>query len=225
MPVLEGLQRLVSRFRHAQLLAMLALLLLSHPYVEGNFAEVGMNLLLLLTLASAVLACAVKRSQLVVGLVLMMLLQVAAWYRILSDIDSVTVLYSVLSLGFFGFVIILVLGDVFRARVVSKDTIAGALAAYLLIGLWWAFAYALLETLVPGSIVGLRGGGTPGGYDQFLGYSFITLTTLGYGNVVPGNVEADTLASAEAVVGQLYLTVLVARLVALNLTADRNADE
>jgi hypothetical protein len=221
--MLRVIERWVDRFGHAQLLGALALLMLIHPFAKGDLAEIVLNVLLLVTLLSAILACAFHRGLVIVGLVLIALQQGAQWYRYFQDIEGVTLLSSGLSLVFFAYIITLVLLDVFRARSVSLDTICGALAAYLLMGLWWAFAYALLETLLPGSIVGLRSDSN--GYDQFLSYSFVTLTTLGYGNVVPGNPQADSLASAEAVVGQFYLTVLVARLVALNLVSSREGEE
>jgi hypothetical protein len=128
--------------------------------------------------------------------------------------------YAGVGVVFFGYVTFLILADVFRhSTSVSVDTIAGALAAYILLGIGWAFAYSLLEHVVPGSIAGLRAPSGLHRYYEYLGYSFDTLTTLGYGNVVPANDKADALAAAEAVVGQVYLTVLVARLVALNLAA------
>ena len=146
----------------------------------------------------------------------------SSWYRDFSGIETVTIFHSVLALAFFGYLTALVLRDVFRdSDVVSADTICGALSAYLLLGVAWAFAYAMLEALLPGSIVGLRDDGMAEGYRQYLGYSFVTLTTLGYGNVVPANARAESLAVAEAIVGQVYLTVLVARLVALNLASAR----
>ena len=105
---------------------------------------------------------------------------------------------------------------------VTLDTICGALAAYLLIGVGWAFAYALLNQVNPGSIVGLRSEAGSSRYEDYLGFSFVTLTTLGYGNVVPANAKADALAVGQAMLGQIYLTVLVARLVALNLVSMRS---
>jgi hypothetical protein len=114
----------------------------------------------------------------------------------------------------------LVLSDVFQqGDRVSSDTIYGALAGYLLLGVTWTFAFSLLESLQPGSFSGMapEAGGASASIRQFVGYSFVTLTTLGYGNIVPTNARADALAIWEAIVGQVYLTVLVARLVALNL--------
>ena len=214
--------QLLTRFRHTQLLVALSLLILLTPFAESRFLSLTADLLLLVTFLSAVFAFAERRIHVVVGLVLTIAVQAVGWYRSAHEIDTVSVTYSVLAIVFFGYFSVLVLRDVFRARDVSLDTIAGALAVYLLLGVLWAFAYALLESAVPGSIIGLRGGDRTG-YADYLGYSYITLTTLGYGNVVPGNTKADMLASAEAIVGQLYLTVLVARLVAMSLSGGRAA--
>lgn len=216
---------LVQRYRHAQLLAVLSLLLLVNPFVQGLGGSALLDVVLFLALVSAVVACGRERRQVVIGISLAGLLQAVALYRNFTGITAVGVAYSTLGVVFFGYVTVLIVSDIFRtSRPVSADTICGALSAYLLMGVGWAFAYALLEQLIPGSIRGLRGPGD-GGYAEYLGYSFVTLTTLGYGNVVPGNEKADALAVAEAIVGQVYLTVLVARLVALNLVFARGGDD
>jgi hypothetical protein len=214
---------MIVRFRHAQLLAVLTVLLLANPFAEHTVGFLFLDLLFLVAMVSAVVACSDRRHHLVIGISLLVLVQAASWYRSFNDIDAVSTIYSSLSIVFFAYVTALVLHDVFTKSSVSGDTICGALAAYLLLGVIWAFGYALLEQLLPGSIVGLRAGsGAAGGYGQYLGFSFVTLTTLGYGNVVPGNARADVVAAAEAVVGQVYLTVLVARLVALSLLSARS---
>ncbi len=225
--MLDRLQRWLGSFRHAQLLGALALLIVAHPFLDsGRIGSVTLDLLLLVTLLSTVVACSSTRLNLIVGLSLTLLMQASAWYRgfLAGEPLLATSAQPVLGLVFFAYFGWLVLSDVFRARTVSLDTICGALAVYLLMGVWWAFAYALLENLIPGSIVGLRPFEQQGGYVQFLTYSFVTLTTLGYGNVVPGNNEADVLASAEAIVGQIYMTVLIARLVAMNLASGAGGD-
>jgi hypothetical protein len=216
----------IRRYRHAQLLFMLVVLLVVNPFVEGMLVFAVVDLIMVATLISAVIACAARRSHVIVGVTLAAIVLGSSWYRTLSGIDSVTILYSVFALSFFGYVTALILTDVFRdSRAVSVDTICGALAAYMLLGVAWAFAYALLEAVLPGSIAGLREEGFANGYQQYLGYSFVTLTTLGYGNVVPANAQAEALASGEAIAGQVYLTVLVARLVALNLLSERGRPE
>jgi hypothetical protein len=89
----------------------------------------------------------------------------------------------------------------------------------MLMGLTWAMAYQLLEFFEPGSFNfpndALPDNVSP--IQRILSFSFVTITTLGYGNITPASPKADALSSAEALVGQIYITVLVARLVALQI--------
>jgi hypothetical protein len=89
----------------------------------------------------------------------------------------------------------------------------GGIAAYPLLGVAWAEAFALLEALRPGSFsgaVGLAEGGRGWFY-----FSFVTLTTVGYGDILPVHPAARSLAMLEAVTGPLYNAILLARLVPL----------
>ncbi|MEM7622882.1 MAG: ion channel [Planctomycetota bacterium] len=97
-----------------------------------------------------------------------------------------------------------------------------AVSVYLLIGLIGASSYALLEFAAPGSFrFGDTGESRDTGddrFERFLDYSFTTLTTLSYGNIAPASPRADALASLQAVVGQVYLAVVIARLVAIEVS-------
>jgi hypothetical protein len=101
-----------------------------------------------------------------------------------------------------------VLAYVLAAKRVTRDMIFGAISAYLLIGIAWTSAYALLEALQPGSF-SIDEAQTP----DFYYYSFTTLTTLGYGDITPVTSRAKSMAVLEAVNGVLYIAVLIARLV------------
>lgn len=96
--------------------------------------------------------------------------------------------------------------------VVDEERILAALDAYLLAGLLFAVAYWMLDQVWPASFRG-----TPGILDlpHAIYFSFVTIATLGYGDVVPASAPARGLAIVEAVSGQMYLAVLVARLVSL----------
>jgi hypothetical protein len=98
-----------------------------------------------------------------------------------------------------------------RPGVVSSERILAALDAYLLTGLLFGVAYALLDRAWPGSF----GAATPLGPGRAIYFSFVTLATLGYGDVVPVSEPVRGLAIVEAVSGQMYMAVLVARLVSL----------
>lgn len=110
-----------------------------------------------------------------------------------------------------------------RRGAITTHRIQGAIAVYLMLGLIWAFAYSLVELQVPGSFqlpAAAAANGTTG-MRSFVYFSFVTLTTLGYGDVIPLSSGARTLATLEALAGQLYLAVLVARLVALQIAHSR----
>jgi hypothetical protein len=95
-------------------------------------------------------------------------------------------------------------------RVVDQETMLGALAAYLFIGMAFAFAYRLLGTVQHGPFFGAQGEGTVA---QDLFFSFVTLTTTGYGNLVPASNPGQTFAVLEALTGQLFLITAVGKVV------------
>jgi hypothetical protein len=119
-----------------------------------------------------------------------------------------------------------------RERRVTLDTIASALATYLLFGLVWALFYVFFEHFDPDAFAGLSrhvetGLGNPGEKSQLkamLYYSFTTLTTLGYGDIIPVNPLVRSLAVLEAAFGQIYMAILVARLVGIH-TANAMTDD
>ena len=103
---------------------------------------------------------------------------------------------------------------IFDTQLVTRNIIAAALIAYLFIGLFGANVYMLVELIYPGSFsipheIILK---DPSVFKYF---SFVTLTTLGYGDISPVSSQARSLCVLEALVGQIYLTVLIARLVGM----------
>jgi hypothetical protein len=87
----------------------------------------------------------------------------------------------------------------------------------MLIGLTWGALYVIIEIFYPGSLIDSNGQILHDGPD-FLFFSYTTLTTVGYGNIEAITDQARSLASLEAIVGQLYLTIMVARLVGLHIS-------
>jgi hypothetical protein len=109
--------------------------------------------------------------------------------------------------------LLVVLGQTFRVGPVTRHRIQGGIAAYLLLGVVWAEAYALVETLHPGSFSGTVS--VAGGLRGWAYFSFVTLCTVGYGDIAPVHPAARSLAMLEAVTGPLYIAILLARLVSL----------
>jgi hypothetical protein len=102
---------------------------------------------------------------------------------------------------------------------VSTNRIIGAICVYLMLGVIWALMYSLLEAAVPGSFGGIVERSITGAWDpDWVYFSFVTLTTLGYGDILPLTISARSLAYFEAIVGQFYLAILVAGLVGAYLS-------
>jgi hypothetical protein len=110
---------------------------------------------------------------------------------------------------------LVVLSTVLRAGTITRRQIEGGIAAYLLLGLAWASAYRWLALADPLAFAGVD----LGTGKQWIYYSLVTLTTMGYGDITPVHPVARSLAVAEALTGQLYVAILISRLVALELQA------
>jgi len=103
-----------------------------------------------------------------------------------------------------------VLRDIGSRPVVDQETVLGAVAAYLIAGMFFAYAYRAIGILQTTPFFGADG---PGDVSQVLFFSFVTLTTTGYGDLVPATNPGQTLAIAEAVLGQLFLVTAVAKII------------
>jgi Ion channel len=123
---------------------------------------------------------------------------------------------------FLAFTLVSALRAVIRAEKVTSDTIYGAISVYLLMALVWAAAYLLLETVQPGALSMDAARHPNHRMDWFdcMFYSYVTLTSLGYGDIVPVTAQARSLSVLEGVSGIMYVAVLVARLVGLYSTAE-----
>jgi hypothetical protein len=123
-----------------------------------------------------------------------------------------------LAVVFYSWAAVLIVASLFRRQSVSLDSVFGAVCGYLLLGMAWGVLYSMLDTFWPGSFeVGTRLAeqvrADQSRIHLFTYYSFITLTTVGYGDVTPLSAPARTGAWLEALTGQFYLAVLVAGLV------------
>lgn len=109
--------------------------------------------------------------------------------------------------------------SVFSKGRMTRDRVAGAIAVYLLLGVLWALVFGVISATDPDAFKGLQTFTMEesGVQQDFVYFSFVTLTTLGYGDMSPVSGFAKTLAWLEAVFGQLYLAVTIARLVSLEL--------
>lgn len=205
----------MKQYRFNILLVMLLLLLLFYPFLD-HFKLTRLTLLLnvftSLVLLSSVYAVGENRRQVVLALAIIIPALILGWANEFFQVRTIRVASDIVGVLAFGFVIFHILGYALRSGRVDAEKVAAAVCVYLLIGVVWHDLYAIVDTLIPGafnSAVLTK--------SDFVYFSFITLSTLGYGDITPINGPAQALAYTEALVGQLYLTILVARLVGLHI--------
>jgi hypothetical protein len=122
--------------------------------------------------------------------------------------------------------VVMTLKQTFLPGAVNVHRVMGGVAAYLLIGVTWAFGYKLLLEMIPDAIhfqTPLAAGVPTGEPARLIYFSFETLTTVSYGDAYPVHRVARSLTTAEALIGQLYPAILIATLVGMALQARFNA--
>jgi voltage-gated potassium channel len=116
--------------------------------------------------------------------------------------------------AFLVYVIVAILKYIFRQKAVNPDIIAGSIVVYLLLALDWSFVYQIIELLEPRAF-SLNNYATALTASEFLYFSLVTITTVGYGDIAPVSSIARAFSVLEAVVGQLFLVILVSWLVGM----------
>ena len=206
------------RFSTVQLLVVLALLFLSFPFVEEvKGGGIIVSVLLSLVLISAVIAVANRGLTLVVAVLLMIPAIAGRWINHFRPDLVPPAVFLVSGLVLVAFVVVNLLRFVLLAPSVNTEVLCASISAYLMLGLIFTMAYWLVDQLTPGGAFSFNtnaGKQSMNGFNAFY-FSFITLSTVGYGDITPLSRIARWLAALEAMTGLLYMTVLIARLVSL----------
>jgi Ion channel len=222
-PVLRRLR--FRRFSTVQLLIALGLLFFSFPFVEEvKGGDIIVSVLLSLVLISAVLAVASRCRTLVVAVLLMVPAIAGRWINHFQPHLVPPPIFLVAGLLLVAFVVVNLLGFVLRAPSVNAEVLCASISAYLMLGLIWTMAYWLVDQLTPGGAFSFNtnaGRQSMNGFNAFY-FSFITLSTVGYGDITPLSRIARWLAAMEAMTGLLYVAVLIARLISLYSTPKSN---
>ena len=217
-------RRAYSERRFGVLLVILVALLAGPPVPLGfGLSAAWFDGLMALLMLAAILSLCFDRHQRMLALVLgipTVLLSLGG--HVLPGEVSVPVLFAghLCAVLFLFGASVLIVKSLFSALTLTFDSILGAVCGYLFLGLGWAVVYAMIEGFRPGSFeIGpklVTGGEVARPLPQVLTYfSFVTLTTVGYGDISPVSPATRTLAWMEAITGQFYLAVIVAGLVSL----------
>lgn len=212
----------MKRYRFAYLLISLMLVLFVRPFITEQVLGIAfIDILLILTLVIGAYTAIEHRVQFAI-VVAILIFTIGSWILWSTTAENkylIGFLISALS-GYAG-VTWFLLRSLFtndQKTKITRDTLYKAISIYLMFGMTWIFAYTLLELVVPGSFTfGEQSMGDRSHFKRFIGFSFTTLTTLGYGNISPATPRADALTTLQAITGQIYLAIVIARLVAMQI--------
>lgn len=205
------------RFTNVQLLIALGLLFFFFPFVEEvKGGDIIASILLSLVLLCAVIAVADHKNIFFIALVLAVPAIAGRWINHFRPDMVPPPVFLTAGLALIAFVVANLLRFVLRAPSVNADVLCASISAYLMLGIIWTIAYWLVDQLTPGGAFAFTSGEKQSmrGFNSFY-FSFVTLSTVGYGDITPVSRIARMLAAMEAMTGLLYVAVLIARLVAI----------
>jgi hypothetical protein len=201
-----------------QLLIALALFFTCAPFVEEiKGGELIVSFLLSVVLLSAVFAVADSKYVFVVAVALAIPAVAARWINHFRPDLVHPAVFLICALVLLMFLVVRLLRFILRAPSVNVDVLCASIATYLMLGLMWTTAYWLVDQLTPGGAFSFNTSAGARSMNGFTGFyfSFVTLSTVGYGDITPVSRIARWLAAMEAMTGLLYVAVLIARLVSL----------
>ena len=221
----------MSRYKYEMLLAAQILLSFVSPLFSSSaYARPVVDLGITIVFATAIIVISSKKIHLVIGMVLMVPTLLITWGVNFSDTETMNLISLAGSALFFCYIAGLILAEIFRAKMVTLDIIAAGISVYLFFGNICGFIYAIINRIDPNAF------SIPEATASYLGdnlvnlssatyFSFVTLTTLGYGDITPINDFARSLAFLEAAMGQIYLTVLIASLVGIHISTSEKGKQ
>jgi hypothetical protein len=189
----------------------------SAPLTEfATWGRLAARSILSLIIISGVIATVQDRRIVALATVLALSSMFLGWEGLERSNLYVDLFNNLYSLLFVGFTAVLILRQVVRAGPITPRRVQGSVAIYLLLGILWAICYEIVELLQPGSF-GVFGRKDTAALPQLAYFSFTTLTTLGLGEIVPLRPLARSFVVLEALVGQLFPVILIARLVSMQI--------
>lgn len=201
------------------LLVSLISLFVLFPFVDMS-SEILLGILLTFILLASIYTIISSKKFLYVGTTLIFLSIIANWLSVsFPDVFIIKIAYLIQPI-FFVYICIVIVTNLFSIEDVTMDIIMGSICVYLFIGLAFSMFYEFLHYLNHNAFNFIHQDIDPS--SEFFYFSYVTLTTLGYGDITPNTQIAKSVSVMEAIIGQFYLAIMVARLVALQLSNTMN---
>jgi voltage-gated potassium channel len=218
-----GLRRRNWPGRYTVLLFMVLLMIVGEPMFAGHrLAQALATVSLSLVLLAALYTLNLSPAYFTVGLLVMVPTIVTRWALHWYHTPELEIFAALSASAFIFITVVGLVRELFSVKRVTLDTISAAISAYLLMGLAWAFLFAVVAMEHPGSfsrVLLVHSEASPmfTSMHNFFYYSFVCLTTTGFGDIAPASDAARAISILESVTGQMYLAILIARLVSLQV--------
>jgi len=213
-----SLYSIYSEQRFLFLLISILILLLLSPILKSFFRlKILIDIFFSMIFISGIYAVSQKKRHVYISSFLAVSMLLTIWATYLIEVPGLSLSGTFCGIAFFIYMIITILIYIFNQDRVNREVIYAAVVVYLLMGVLWAFVYGAVEHIQTHSFLGIEDAIGDKRF-VFLYYSFVTLTTLGYGDISPATPMASSLAILEAIIGQLYLVVQIAWLVGLRVS-------
>ena len=208
------------------LLFFLLLYIFGSPFLEPYPSlAVLAHISLSVALFAAVYALNKLNNQRSIAIALLFPLLILYWLGIYDVIAFSRLGAYLLFAVYYGLLIYSFIFQISHARRVDANVLYATFSLYLILGLFWGALYALLYQISPGSYSGVLLEGPNNVGHNFNYFSFVTLTTLGYGDITPQTAGAASLCQMEAIFGQFYTAVVVAWLVGMFVSDKHDKDD
>ena len=208
--------RVCFKSRFLFLITSILLLIVLSPLLQNFFRlKMIMNIFFTTIIISGIYAVSPKKQNSIIAALLALPMLVAMWSRYFVINPTFMIVGSFFGIFFIAFAIINILLFIFREAEISTEMIYAAIVVYLLLAVMWTFIYGVIELCHNGSFSIARQNEITDNRLYLLYYSFVTITTLGYGDITPLTDIARSFTLLEAVIGQIYLVVVVAWLVGM----------
>jgi len=207
----------ISKHRIGLLLTAILSMIIGSPFIDDIFQyRVIPDIFITIIFIFGIYAISRKKMHVYIALGLAIPMFSGIWSFHLYGNLKLLVLGQLFAVLFTGSVIILLINFIINEKEITREVIFTAVVVYLLMAMMWAYLYMILAYFHPGSLSISEGSSRD--IFQYIYFSFVTITTLGYGDIAPLTHKAGSLVILEAVTGQIYLVVVVAWLVGMHVS-------
>jgi hypothetical protein len=222
MTIVDPVKNLLFLHRFAVLFVLLLCVLLIPPYFEGSvWMDEIWHVLFTLVLLWALYTVAGSRQVLILAALVLVPTISSTWLAGPEQAQYLAYIDNATNIVYFGLICVFLARYIFITRQVTQEVIFAAMCFYMILAVLWAAIYTNVELFYgnsftfQGQFAAAAGIESENLFKHMIYYSFVTLSTLGYGDVIPAHLAAKNWAAMEAMIGQFYIAIVMARLVSI----------